>query len=113
VVPVNKPSLTALSHAITAEAQPYSEVVRASKLEISTTEIAPDFERLTEVLVEICDSDRRHRDRTRRELLDALREMVIGFRVYRTYVTPAATASESDRREVEAAGGALPRRRPP
>ena len=112
VDPGNEPSMTALYHAFTGEAQPYSEVVRASKLEISTTELAPDFERLTEVLVEICDSDRRHRDRTRRELLDALHEMVIGFRVYRTYVTPAATASESDRREVEAAVDEAARRRP-
>ncbi len=112
VDPGTEPSMTALYHAFSGEAQPYPEVVRASKLEISTTELAPDFERLTEVLVEICDADRRHRDRTRRELLDALHEMVIGFRVYRTYVTPAAAASESDRSEVQAAVDEAARRRP-
>ena len=107
-----EPAMTALYHAFTGETQPYPEVVHASKLEIAVGELAPDVERLAGRLVEICDRNRRHRDRTRRELLEAVREVAIGFGVYRTYVTPGAPASEQDRRQVEAALAEAARRRP-
>ena len=107
-----EPAMTALYHAFSGETQPYAEVVRACKLEILTGELAPDVERLTSLLVEICDGNRHHRDRTRRELVDALREVAAGFRVYRTYANSGAPATEQDRREVEAAIAEAGRRRP-
>src|SRR5690348_118317 len=108
----NEESLTALYHAFTGESQPFSEVVRTCKHEIITTELAPDFERLTNLLVDICDDNRRHRDRTRRELREAVREVAAGLGVYRTYVRSASAPSEQDRREVSTAVQEAKRRRP-
>jgi (1->4)-alpha-D-glucan 1-alpha-D-glucosylmutase len=108
----NEDTMTALYHAFTGEAQPYRDVAHAAKLEILDSELGPDLERLTSLLVSICDADRRQRDRTRRELRDALREVAAGFGVYRSYVTSRAPASDADRREVRAAIDEAARRRP-
>ena len=108
----NEDAMTALYHAFSGETQPYREVAHASKLEILDSDLGPDLERLTSLLVAICDADRTQRDRTRRELREALREVAAGLGVYRTYVTARARASESDRREVGAALAEAARRRP-
>src|SRR5260370_24848481 len=84
-------------HAFTGESQLFSEVVRTCKHEIITTELAPDFERLTNLLVDICDGNRRHRDRTRRELREAVREIAACLGVYRTYVRRGSPPSAQDR----------------
>ncbi|HVH63292.1 MAG TPA: malto-oligosyltrehalose synthase [Candidatus Dormibacteraeota bacterium] len=104
-------AMTALYHAFTGDTQPYPEVVHSCKQEIVTGELAADIERLTSLLVEITDGNRNHRDRSRRELVEAVREVAIGFRVYRTYATPNAV-SDQDRREVESAVNEAARRRP-
>ena len=108
----NEGSMTALYHAFTGESQPFSEVVRTCKHEIITTELAPDFERLTNLLVDICDGNRRHRDRTRRELREAVREIAACLGVYRTYVRRGSPPSEQDRRQVSIAVQEATRRRP-
>src|SRR2546429_9229652 len=104
--------MPALYHAFRGEAQPYPDVVRACKLEIPQTELAPDLERLATLLVEICDADWKHRDRTRRELSDAIREVATAFRVYRTYLGRESPAGEADMREVGLAIEEGARRRP-
>jgi (1->4)-alpha-D-glucan 1-alpha-D-glucosylmutase len=108
----NEGALTALYHAFTGESQLFSEVVRTCKQEIITTELAPDVERLTNLLVDICDGNRRHRDRTRRELREAVREIATCLGVYRTYVRRGWPPSEQDRREVSSAVQEAMRRRP-
>jgi len=108
----NEGPLTAIYHAFTGQSQPFSEVVRACKQEIMATELATDVERLTNLLVDICDRHRRHRDRTRRELQDAIREVAAGLHVYRTYVRPGSPASEQDLRQISIAGEEAVRRRP-
>ena len=57
-----------------------------SKLLLMNTELAADVERLTDLFVEVCESQRRFRDFTRSELRQALRETLASFPVYRTYV---------------------------
>src|SRR5207249_10576994 len=108
----NEGSLTALYHAFTGESQLFSEVVRTCKHKIITTELAPDFERLTNLLVDICDVNRRHRDRTRRELREAVREIAACLGVYRTYVRRGSPPSEQDRRHVSMAVQEATRRQP-
>jgi len=108
----HEPAMTGLYHAFSGEAQPYPDVVRTCKLEITHTELAPDLERLATLLVEICDADWRHRDRTRSELADAIREVATAFRVYRTYVSPESPAHDADVREVDLATEEAARRRP-
>lgn len=108
----NEPSMTALYHAFTGETQPYEEVLRSSKREVANTELAPDLERLTSLLVEIGDAYRDHRDRTRRELRQALLEVVTDFGVYRTYFRARSPAAEEDLRHLSAALDESARRNP-
>ena len=109
VDPGSEAAMTALYHAFSGEAQPYHEVARNARLEIMNTELAPDLERLSALLVEICDADLHHRDRTRRELHDAIREVAAAFPVYRTYAPPP---TEEDENRVQAAIDEAARRNP-
>jgi (1->4)-alpha-D-glucan 1-alpha-D-glucosylmutase len=107
----NEEAMTALYHEFTGESQPFSEVARRCKQEMMAIDLAPDLERLTTLLVEICDRYRLQRDRTRRELQDAIREIAAALTVYRTYVRPGS-AAEDDRRRVSLAVEEAMRRRP-
>src|SRR3546814_19054915 len=64
-------------------------------------ELAAETERLTGLLAEVSASRRRHRDHTRRDLRDALREVLAAMTVYRPYVVPgqepSATSSAARR----------------
>ena len=108
----NEETLTSLYHAFTGESQPYSELVRRCKQEMMSTELSPDLERLTTMLVGICEGYRGQRDRTRGELRDAVRELVTAFTVYRTYVRPGAQPSDEDVHQVALAVEESARRRP-
>ena len=108
----NEGSMTALYHAFTGQSQPFSEVVRTCKKEMMASELAVDVERLTNLLLDICDRHRRHRDRTRRELQEAISELAADLQVYRTYVRPGAPASEQDQRQISIAAEEAVRRRP-
>ncbi len=108
----NEETLTSLYHAFTGESQPFSELVRSCKHEIMATELSPDVERLTTMLVGICESYRTQRDRIRRELRDAVREMAAAFTVYRTYLRPGTSPTAEDVRHVALAVEETVRRRP-
>ncbi|HEY3085839.1 MAG TPA: malto-oligosyltrehalose synthase [Candidatus Dormibacteraeota bacterium] len=108
----NEPAMTSLYHAFTGEAQQFAEVVYRAKHEIIAADLAPDLIRLAGLMLDVCEGDRMHRDRSHREVRDAIAEMAAGFRVYRTYVTRDSPASESDRIEVKFAADEAARRRP-
>jgi len=112
VDPRNEEALTSLYHAFTGESQPFSELVRSCKQEIMATELAPDLQRLTTILVAVCERYRGQRDRIRSELWDAVRELATAFSVYRTYVNPGTPPSDSDVRQVALAVEEALRRRP-
>jgi len=108
----NEETLTSLYHAFTGESQPFSELVRSCKREIMATELSPDLERLTTMLVAICEGYRAQRDRIRSELRDAVSEMTAAFTVYRTYLRPGTSPSREDVRHVALAVEETVRRRP-
>ena len=108
----NEETLTSLYHAFTGESQPFSELVRSCKHEIMATELSPDLERLTTMLVAICEGYRAQRDRIRSELRDAVREVATAFTVYRTYIRPGTSPSDEDVRQVALAVEETVRRRP-
>jgi (1->4)-alpha-D-glucan 1-alpha-D-glucosylmutase len=108
----NEDALTSLYHAFTGESQPFSELVRSCKQEIMATELSPDLQRLTTMLVAICEGYRGQRDRIRRELWDAVRELATAFTVYRTYLRPGTSPSGEDVRHVALAVEETLRRRP-
>ena len=62
--------------AVTGETASYEEMVREAKQQVIREELAAEVERLTGMLRELSDRHRRHRDHTRRELREALRELV-------------------------------------
>ncbi|MDQ4065825.1 MAG: malto-oligosyltrehalose synthase, partial [Actinomycetota bacterium] len=75
-----------------------------SKLHVMNTELAPDIERLTELMLAVCEKHRDYRDFTRPELRQAIRETIAAFEVYRTYADARTrTVSEHDVRRIESA----------
>jgi (1->4)-alpha-D-glucan 1-alpha-D-glucosylmutase len=92
--------------------QDYAEVVHAAKHQIMREELVAEIERLTGLLASVCERHRRQRDHTRRELRDALREVIAAFGVYRIYAGPARPVTPADRARVAAAVDAAWERRP-
>jgi (1->4)-alpha-D-glucan 1-alpha-D-glucosylmutase len=104
--------LTELWHALTGDARSVHEVVYEARKDVLRDVLAADLSRLANVFVQVCERDRRYRDFTRRELRSSLEEVAASFPVYRTYVTEAGEASESDRSVVGRAVARARERRP-
>ena len=96
----------------TGQGQDFAEVVHAAKRQIMREDLATEVERLTALLADVCERHRRHRDYTRRELRDALRELIAAFPVYRTYVRAGHPVTAADRAHVAAAVAAARQRLP-
>lgn len=96
----------------TGESADYPEVVHVAKHRIMAEELAAEVDRMTGLLASVCNRHRRHHDHTRRDLREAICELVAAFPVYRTYVTETATAEATDREHVEHAVRAAGARRP-
>jgi (1->4)-alpha-D-glucan 1-alpha-D-glucosylmutase len=106
-------ALTEFYGEFTGEPTDYSRLVHDTKIYILREVLGSDVNRLTELLLEICERHRRHRDYSRHQLTDAIRELVAWFPVYRTYVRPATGAVSSlDRRYVDIAVRAAIAERP-
>ena len=84
--PAGEGPLTELYERFTGSSSDVHALAREAKLEIMRTVLAADVERLTAQFAVVAEGHRRHRDHTRSELRDALREVIAGFDVYRTYV---------------------------
>ncbi|HEX3922343.1 MAG TPA: malto-oligosyltrehalose synthase [Streptosporangiaceae bacterium] len=98
--------------AFTGEEQDYADVVYAAKLQIMRDELGAEMERLAGLLADVCEQHRRQRDHTRRELREALRELLAAFGVYRTYFRAGHPATAADRAHVAAAVVTARQRRP-
>ena len=112
VDPVGEGPLTELYSRFTGEESDFAEVAYEAKHYVMRETLAADVNRLTGLLVDVCDRHRRYRDYTRHELHEGLREVAACFSVYRTYVTPAQPPSPTDVTVVEAAVAAAAERRP-
>ena len=83
---------------------PYLSLVHANKHLVMREVLAADVNRLTNLLVGVCERHRRHRDYTRQDLSRAIREVLACLDVYRTYARPAGEEpSAQDVARVEAA----------
>jgi (1->4)-alpha-D-glucan 1-alpha-D-glucosylmutase len=112
VDPAGEEPLTQAYAALTGEPVDYPAVLRAKKLQVLRDVLGSDVNRLTALLVELCERHRRQRDYTRHELHEAVREAVACFPVYRTYVPPEGPPSARDVAHVEAALAAAAAHRP-
>jgi (1->4)-alpha-D-glucan 1-alpha-D-glucosylmutase len=61
-------------------------VAREKKHLVMREILGSDVNRLTALFLDVCERHRRHRDYTRHELHEVLREVIAWFAVYRTYV---------------------------
>jgi (1->4)-alpha-D-glucan 1-alpha-D-glucosylmutase len=113
VDPDGEAALTAFYREFTGVTGDYAALVRDKKLLVLREMLGSDLNRLTDLLVQICERHRRHRDYSRHQLADALRELIAWFPVYRTYIQPySSTLSDSDRRYAEIAAAEAIRERP-
>jgi (1->4)-alpha-D-glucan 1-alpha-D-glucosylmutase len=111
--PTAEPALTEFYGEFTGERTDYPQLVHDSKLYILREVLGSDVNRLTDLLLAICERHRRHRDYSRHQLTDALRELVAWFPVYRTYVRPSVQAvTDIDRHHIEVAAEAAAKARP-
>ncbi len=90
----------------------YPAIVHESKMQIMREELATEVARLTSLWALVCERHRRHRDYTRRELREGLREVLACFPVYRTYVRPGQPVRGADRRVIADTMAEASQRRP-
>jgi (1->4)-alpha-D-glucan 1-alpha-D-glucosylmutase len=104
VDPEGEGPLTDLYTELTGQSADWAGLVREKKLLVLSELLASDVNRLAEVFLQVCERHRRHRDYTRFELRQAIREVVAGFPVYRTYVrAELGEVTDLDRRYVDEA----------
>jgi (1->4)-alpha-D-glucan 1-alpha-D-glucosylmutase len=96
----------------TGQEDVYPDVVHLAKLQTVRVELAAELERLTGILADVCDDHRHYRDYTRRELRDALGEMIAAFPVYRPYACPGRPVSAADHQGIATAVRRAKLRRP-
>ena len=85
----------------TGETRSFPDILREKKLHILRQMLGSDLNILTSMLLNICERHPHHRDYTRQDLHDALRELMVEFPVYRTYVRPrVGRVTEDDERVV-------------
>jgi len=99
----NRRAFTQLYHRFIGGPIDIESVIYNAKKLIMRVSLASEVTVLTHMLDEISSSDRRARDFTRHALLEAIRETVACFPVYRTYIDERGQVSESDRRYIEEA----------
>jgi (1->4)-alpha-D-glucan 1-alpha-D-glucosylmutase len=85
VDPAGEVPLTRLYVEFTGISTDYPAMARECKEFVARNILGSELNRLTELFVELCENDRRHRDYTRHELHEALVAVVARFSVYRTY----------------------------
>ncbi|HEY2290937.1 MAG TPA: malto-oligosyltrehalose synthase [Thermoanaerobaculia bacterium] len=112
VDPAGEGPLTELYTELTGQGAGWADLAREKKLLVLSELLASDVNRLAEVFLKVCERHRRHRDYTRFELRQAIREVVAGFPVYRTYVrAELGEVTDLDRRSVDEAIAAAKARR--
>ena len=107
VDPAGEEPLTRLYAEVTGETRSWGEIALEKKRLVLGKVLGSDLERLTHLLVSVCEGRRRYRDYTRPELRRALAELLVRFPVYRTYVSDEGPAEACDRAVIERATAAL------
>ena len=103
VDPDHEAAFTQHYRAFSGDDRSYGDIVHGAELEVLATGLASEVHRLTSMLADICDSHRPQRDPTRRELRDAVVDLLAAFDVYRTYVTPVRRVDDEDRIRIDRA----------
>jgi (1->4)-alpha-D-glucan 1-alpha-D-glucosylmutase len=86
VDPDGEKPLTSFYADFTGEPADFAAVARQKKHLVMREVLGSDVNRLTALFLDVCERHRRHRDYTRHELHEVLREVIAWFPVYRTYM---------------------------
>ena len=94
-------SLTQFYADFTGETRSFADLLREKKHQVLRQVLGSDLNILTSMLLDIGERHPHHRDYTRHDLHEALREVMVEFPVYRAYVRPrAGQITEADARVV-------------
>jgi (1->4)-alpha-D-glucan 1-alpha-D-glucosylmutase len=104
--------LTRFYAEFTGESVDFGRVAHDKKLYVARDVLGSDVNRLTGLLLDICEHHRRYRDYSRHQLADALRELIACYPVYRTYVRPQHDVPATERAVIETAVAQAARERP-
>lgn len=111
--PSGEAALTKLYERFTGRLATLTEIVRTKKHQVLRDLLGSDVNRLTALFVAVCERHRRHRDYTRHELHEVLRETLACMSVYRSYVrAPSREVASEDVAIVEAAVACAKANRP-
>jgi (1->4)-alpha-D-glucan 1-alpha-D-glucosylmutase len=113
VDPRGADALTRTYRSFTGEGRSFADVAMEAKHDEMRGPLAADVERVTALLVLVCERHRRQRDHTRDALRAVVRELAAAFAVYRTYArAEAGEVADEDGRWLDGAIGIVKRRRP-
>ena len=113
VDPAGEAPLTDAYAAMVDRPAAYESLVHRNKHMVMREVLAADVNRLTNLLICVCERHRRHRDYTRVDLSRAVREVLACLDVYRAYARPGGVEpSADDIARVEAAMARATERRP-
>jgi (1->4)-alpha-D-glucan 1-alpha-D-glucosylmutase len=88
VDPAGMRRLTSIYGDFTGEPTEFPAIARDKKIGVTQEALGSDVNRLTSLLVDICESNRDQRDHTRADMRRAVREVAACFAIYRSYVEP-------------------------
>jgi len=95
--------LTDFYREFTGESADYAALIRARKQFAMRDTLGSEINNLTARLLDICESDRRHRDYTRHEVHEVIRATMACLPVYRTYVREPHEVAPEDACQISAA----------
>jgi (1->4)-alpha-D-glucan 1-alpha-D-glucosylmutase len=104
VDPAGEAPLTRLYNEFTGVSSDFAALAREKKDWVLREILGSDLNRLTALSVDVCERHPRHRDYTRHDLHEMLREVIACFPVYRTYVrADAGEITDRDRQTISEA----------
>src|SRR6185437_7302647 len=103
VDPDGLPALDRIWRDVSGDARPFADLLAVAKREVLEKLLTAEFETLCRLLVRIAAGHPVTRDFAAGRLRAALAACIVHFPVYRTYVTAAARASDSDRAMIDRA----------
>ena len=86
VKPDGMEALTAIYRDFTGQPTDFAEITFEKKTNVAKETLASDVNRLANIFVQICETNREFRDFTRADIRRAIRTVAACFHVYRTYV---------------------------
>lgn len=96
--------LTRIYSDFTREPTDFAAIAHEKKINVTQEALGSDVNRLSSLLVEICEANRDQRDYTRAEMRRAIREVAACFGIYRSYVEPTrGEITEEDRAAIAGA----------